>query len=59
MCVFRVSELERDLHLSTKEKQRLEATVGEVKDQLTLRTQQVHVVEVRRGQVLKKGKERE
>lgn len=41
----RVSELERDLHLSTKEKQRLEATVGEVKDQLTLRTQQVHVVE--------------
>ncbi|KAG0721670.1 hypothetical protein GWK47_046009 [Chionoecetes opilio] len=46
------SELERELHLSGKEKQRLEASVGELKEHLTLRTQQVHLVEDENSQLV-------
>ncbi|XP_063860929.1 rootletin-like isoform X1 [Scylla paramamosain] len=52
MTETRVSELERELHVSSKEKQHLEASVRELKDQLILRTQQVHLVEEENSQLI-------
>ncbi|MPC51150.1 hypothetical protein E2C01_044990 [Portunus trituberculatus] len=47
-----VSDLERELHVIGKEKQHLEASVRELKEQLTLRTQQVHLVEDENSQLI-------
>ncbi|XP_045134109.1 rootletin-like isoform X3 [Portunus trituberculatus] len=52
MTETRVSDLERELHVIGKEKQHLEASVRELKEQLTLRTQQVHLVEDENSQLI-------
>lgn len=52
MTETRVSDLERELHVISKEKQHLEVSVSELKDQLILRTQQVHLVEEENTQLI-------
>lgn len=48
MCTFpRTSELEHQLLDSEKARQCAETSLAEVRDQLTLRTQQMHLVNVR------------